>query len=1033
MALLLLLAASLEVAAQQDLSREAQKLQSQAYDLIEAGRYREAVPFAERALAIRERLVGPDHPETAVALDNLAEIHRAAEAYSKAEPLHRRALAIRESVLGPEHRDTASSLNRLGLLYSDTGAYAQALQFYQRAMTIGEKVFGPEHPSIATMLGNLAEVYRVTGAYDTAEPLYRRSLAIQEKILGTEHASTALTINNLALFYQETGKYALAEPLQLKALGIFERTRGYDHPDVALALNNLAWLYFAVGAYEKSEPLYRRALTIEEKTAGPESAAAARTRGNLATLYSATGAHQLAETLARGALQAREKVLGPGHPATATALNNLAYLYYTAGAHAQAEPLYRRAVAIQEKALGREHPELAGTLNNLALFYYVTGQYRKAEPIARRALRIAEKRLGDDHPYTALLLSNLASIDMARGKRQAEALYQRALGIHEGVFRFKHNDVIPILSSLATLYAGRGASERALPLYEQAQSIGESNVLRLLLSGSESRKLQYVQQMAQQVHQNVSISLTYAEVRSQVLGSTSVLQYKGRVLDAMSDSIARLRRSLVPEDQELLDELAGVARELSRLMYANTADISAAPQRVDFETLLQRQETLQGQLAKRSAASRQVAPVTLQAVRESLPADAVLVEWFRVQPTPVAGKAFVRGNAPRYVAYVLERTRDPVAIDVGEAEPIEALIARFRLALADPGTAGRGAARRDSQRLDVRQVAMELFGKLVRPLMRHLAGHERLLFSPDGPLNLVPFAALLNDDGEYLAQRFEISYLTSGRDLLRMGSGSPARGAPAVLAAPAYGPSSATQLPVRSAVQSARSAALDRTGLVFNPLPATEVEAKGLQRLLNLDGARVLTGERATEAQLRALQGPRILHLATHGFFLADQPQPVSLGPAIEPREKLAPVGENPLLRSGLALAGANQRSSGELDDGILTAAEVAQLDLVGTQLVVLSACESALGTVDAGEGVYGLRRALVLAGAESQLVSLWKVDDVATQELMTQYYERLLEGEGRAAALRSVQRAMLADPERQHPYYWAAFIPIGDWTPLRQ
>jgi CHAT domain-containing protein len=180
------------------------------------------------------------------------------------------------------------------------------------------------------------------------------------------------------------------------------------------------------------------------------------------------------------------------------------------------------------------------------------------------------------------------------------------------------------------------------------------------------------------------------------------------------------------------------------------------------------------------------------------------------------------------------------------------------------------------------------------------------------------------------------------------------------------------------------------------------------------------------------LHGPRILHVATHGFFLNDQQMAVVVKPMGFDPETFSPsLGENPLLRSGLALSGANLRQSGTSDDGILTAAEAAQLDLLGTELVVLSACETGVGTVQTGEGVYGLRRALVLAGAQAQLASLWKVADGPTQELIVDYYQRLLKGEGRSAALRATQKAMLANPDRQHPYYWAAFIPIGNWTPL--
>jgi CHAT domain-containing protein len=226
---------------------------------------------------------------------------------------------------------------------------------------------------------------------------------------------------------------------------------------------------------------------------------------------------------------------------------------------------------------------------------------------------------------------------------------------------------------------------------------------------------------------------------------------------------------------------------------------------------------------------------------------------------------------------------------------------------------------------------------------------------------------------------------------------------------------------------------LDRNGLVFRPLPDTLAEANALQSLLKLDARNVLTGDEATEAHLREQHGPRILHLATHAFFLEDQQLATTLKAIGVGLELPLPLGENPLLRSGLALAGANARHSGEGDDGILTAAETAQLDLVGTQLVVLSACETGLGTIENGEGVYGLRRALVVAGAQAQLVSLWKVSDAVTQELMVDYYRRLLKGEGRSEALRATQLAMMANPAHQHPYYWAAFIPIGDWRPLTE
>jgi CHAT domain-containing protein len=499
-----------------------------------------------------------------------------------------------------------------------------------------------------------------------------------------------------------------------------------------------------------------------------------------------------------------------------------------------------------------------------------------------------------------------------------------------------------------------------------------------------------------------------------------VLQYKGRVLDAMADSAALLRRSVDPKDQALFDELAAVARQLSTLTFRGPGNLSTQAYRERLDILAREQERLEGELSARSAAFRQaVAPVTLEGVRQRLPADAALVELFYYQPFDPKGKdEKTRWGAPRYVAYVLRREGDPAAIDLGAAQDIDKLVADFRAALSDPA------------RVSHKEVAQELFGKLIEPLRSSLSGINRLLLSPDGALNLVPFAALTDEHGEYVAQRFELTYLTSGRDLLSLAAPAPARSSPVVMADPAYGPSASGPPPD---IGSYRSSDLDRSGLVFTPLAGTAKEAEALQGLLKLDAQEVLTGANATEQKLKGLHGPRILHVATHGFFLSDQQVAAA---AVQPlnfnAEKLPlPMGENPLLRSGLALAGANPRSSGDSDDGILTAAEAAQLDLRGTQLVVLSACETGLGQVEQGEGVYGLRRALVLAGAQAQLVSLWKVADAQTQALMVDYYQRLLNGDGRSAALREAQRAMIANPATRHPYYWAAFVPIGNWTPL--
>jgi CHAT domain-containing protein len=315
----------------------------------------------------------------------------------------------------------------------------------------------------------------------------------------------------------------------------------------------------------------------------------------------------------------------------------------------------------------------------------------------------------------------------------------------------------------------------------------------------------------------------------------------------------------------------------------------------------------------------------------------------------------------------------------------------------------------------------------MQPVRAHLGATRRVLLSPDGALNLIPFAALVDERSRYLVERYEFSYLTGGRDLLRLQVKQPARQPALIVANPNYGEAAS----VRRAAPDSKTSAASLAGLSFRSLPATADEAKRLKTVLPT--ATMLLGDQATETAIKQAHGPDLLHVATHGFFLPDLAPPPANTRLRGLDGDVAPINlptENPLLRSGLALTGANLRHSGD-DDGVLTALEATALDLWGTKLVVLSACDTGLGEVKNGEGVYGLRRALVLAGSESQVMSLWPVSDEETLDLMTDYYRALRQGQGRDAALRQVQLRMLKSQNRRHPFYWAGFIQSGEWANL--
>ncbi|WP_437312109.1 tetratricopeptide repeat protein [Sorangium sp. So ce388] len=1000
---------------------EVRRLNGRVAELKKAGRYDEAISLAQRALELREAALGPYHPDVAQSLNSLAALLYAKGDYTTAEPLLRRALAIREKALGPDHPDVAESLNNLAALLYAKGDYAAAEPLYRRALAIREKALGPDHPDVATTLNNLAALLYAKGGYAAAEPLYRRALAIWEKALGPDHPQVANGLSNLASLLQAKGDYAGAEPLYRRALDIRVRALGPDHPGVAQSLNNLASLLEAKGDYAAAEPLYRRALAIREKALGPDHPDTATPLNNLAGLLRAKGDYAAAEPLYRRALAIREKALGPDHPDVAAALNNLARLLDLRGGDAEAEPLYRRALAIQERALGPDHPDVAAALNNLALLLWEKGDHAAAEPLLRRALAVREKALGPDHPHLVVTLNNLAALLQAEGDiAAAEPLYLRALGIAEKALGAEHPGVATTLDSLAALYWASAAPARALPLLKRAAAIHEQVLAAVLAAGSEQQKHALAWTVEGETDMVVSLHVRALPNHADAarLALTVLLQRKGRVLDSMTDMLTQLRARGRPEDQAKLAELARLTGELATRTLRGPApgeEVShhggaLARLRADIEVLERDLATRYKALAAERRA------VTLEAVQAALGPGAALVEMalFRsFDPRPKPGRSF---GDPRYVAYVLHRSGEPRWVELGPAAPIDALVAAARASLsaADPRYA---------------EAARALDEKVMQPVRQLLGDAREVYLSPDGALNLVPFAALVDERGQFLLARYRFTYLTSGRDLLRLEvtrTETP-RSSPLVIGNPAYDENGATPA---GATSGRRSGAMG--AMRFGPLRWTEPEARAVKELL--PDARLLLEADATEAAVKALAGPAIVHLATHGFFLAQAPAaplaPLEARPfliLLQPGA-LPPLPENPLLRSGLALAGANQRRSGG-DDGVLTALEVAGLDLWGTKLVVLSACDTGIGTLSRGEGVYGLRRALVLAGADSQIMSLWKVADEATQALMKAYYGRLSAGEGRSDALREVQLAMAR--QHLHPYYWAAFIVGGSGRSL--
>ncbi len=814
---------------------------------------------------------------------------------------------------------------------------------------------------------------RLQGKFDEALSLAQESLALREKYLPPADVRIAASLAAMGTILFAQGKLTEAETTHQRALSIRRNAKGEVHPYVADSSLSLGNLYYRKGDLERAERFFLQALDIWEKTFSPEHEDIGTVTDGLGRLYRAKKDYPQAERMLLRALRVTEALYGPDVADVATSVNNLANIYRDQGDFARAGPMYERALRIYEKELGAEHFNVAITLQNLAAVAHKTGNYSLAEQRYQQSFALYEKNYGASNPALTVPLLNFV-----------------------------------------TFYLDRKEVEKAIPLMARDLAINEDYLRHNLGAGSEQQKLNWLATFQPHYQAALSLHTQIAPDNTSALelALTAVLRFKGRSLDAMNDTIALLRQRASGETQPLFDQLAQARAQYSMVVMRPPFRNNSTSLPQQLQQLKEQLEQLEAKLSAHSVAfGMETQDLSLNELQRAIPERAALLEFvvytpYRIGTTPPA----------RYAVYVLRKDAAPAWQDLGEAAMIDRAVNEWRETL------------QDWRRTDFQTKARALDALVLQPVRKLLGNADHLLIAPDGGLNLVPFAALVDEQRQYLLQRYRLTYLTSGRDLLRLQAKQNANRNAVILADPTFGAAAnASDISLRDIVKKLSpssnapteaatiNAPINWQTLEFKRLKETSREATSIKSLL--PQAQLLTQERATEDALKALHRPNLLHVATHGYFLSDA-------------EAKAARISNPLLRSGLVLAGANARSSGK-DDGILTAMEAAGLDLWGTKLVVLSACKTGLGEVKAGDGVYGLRRAFVLAGSESQVMSLWSVDDQGTRELMVKYYRRLLQGKGRGEALRQVQLELLNTPRRKHPFYWASFIQSGEWANL--
>jgi tetratricopeptide (TPR) repeat protein/CHAT domain-containing protein len=1019
-----------------------------------------AEPLLVRSLQIMNGLRGTDHPDTVSVLGALAKLYSDQGRHSDAGPLHERVVRICEEKLVPEHPYTFDALVNFAEWCSDRGRLADAERLYRRTVEIQEKVFGADHQEVVICLKRLADFYIRHGRVMEAEPLCQRMLQICEATVGSDSLLAAKPLSQLAIISEERGNYAEAVVLCRRVLKILDSDGVNADESREAALSSLAGILRIEGSFAESEALYRRALDASEARTFPEDPILIPTLNGLAQLLQDQGNYTEAEELMERVLKIREAIGGPDDPDTAKAMNNLAVVRTIRGNVSSAEVLYKRVMGVLERVYGPDHVLTAFAYNNVAAFYRSVGKLNESRALYERALEIRKSALGADNPLTLMTGCSLAGIHARMGDTGAAmSLFKESLGRLEKALGAEHPEVIDRLDSLASMLADSGSTE-ALEVFDRARQGAFRHARRTLVSLTEAEQRLFLSNRFEpELHSAMSFALQNGASQATVSTSAAwAANCKGLIQDVLADRNLRLRDRSDAKAGPLLKDLERTQRQLARLAMEvpEATDVVARGER--FQELTQRASRLSKELALAVGADTEVRRwVTTEELRRSISAGSALIDIARFD----AVRASTSQGAPtqatsRYVAWITlsEDAQETKLVDLGSADEIDAIIQDIRKAIqADGGSEGR--IRGEGEPEAVRQLnatMTRLADRIWKPIAPHLKDVRSLMLSPDSELWLAPWAALpVGDNSEPLIREYSLRFLLRGSDVAAGKSTAKSTSVPVIFADPGFNSGEAEK---RAAIEEVlgrvpeAETTTDNDGLrgysgigllpQVLPLPNTAIEAQligpKIEKLVRLKPA-VYQTKFALESVAKSLKRPRMAVFATHGFFLpgqapgerdsrsaagSDQPEGRASGDSVS-------VTANPLLRCGLLLAGCNRRGGvTNDDDGILTGLEITGIDFRGTDMVVLSACETGVGDIRNGEGVAGLRQAFQLAGARTVVATLWQIPDRDSAIIMNDFFDNIAKGESAAEAMRQAQLKRIDSRTRRygaaHPLFWAAW-----------
>ncbi|MBF0188575.1 MAG: CHAT domain-containing protein, partial [Magnetococcales bacterium] len=879
--------------------------------------------------------------------------------------------------------------------------YEEANALARTTLLDQEQLSGKSSINALQVRGLLAEILRLQGHERAADQLLTTVVTGYEKSLGAHHPSTLAAMTNQALARMQRGLFEEAEPLLRTAATRSSDRRGHGHPETIAIHNNLAMLLEQQGLFDRAATLYTSTLSSATKQLGPHDARTLAVVNNLAYLEMMRGRLQQAEEGFTTAWKGLSASLGATHRTTLKALNNRARTARMLGDLERAAPLQKQALAQRRSSLGATHPDTLRSLHDLGLLFLEQKRTKAAISQITEAWQKARTHLGALHPYTLEFHHSLARAQEQSGDLEAAFSTNRAAFLARSTF-----------------------------------------LDRVLWSSDDNARSGYLRLFRQE--QDAYLSLLSRLKRSQAAGRAIIevgLRRKGLLLSIAAEQRLITQLADDPALQEISQALSSARRDLAA---ATLADPSPGVNRAEERHRVEmRVQDLQRRLGTASSRFRERMTIpTPETLVTTLKKGAALVEMmaFRTQGLTrfLVGTLVVGDNGPTWNRTLL-----------ADSASLTTAVREFRQVIQDPAT----------EDAELAEVSKALYGHVWQPLEPLLVGAERLHLAPDGILNILPFHALQNSAGDYLATAHDLRIIASSRDLLKQPRSLPKTPTALIIADPDFnaalqplpetrihGKKTAPASAEPSSAQTTRS--LDKNqlqdgltqtrrslrGLAFDPLPGARREGRLIHgRISKGEGnGHILHSDSASEQTVRrSVATPAVLHLATHGFFLKEHEQFQARINRHKHRGaslSAPPTGDNPLLRSGLALAGVNLNAPhlGTIDpdnDGILTAWEALGLNLSQTRLVVLSACETGLGVIHEGEGVYGLRRAFQEAGADGVISSLWEVSDLGTLAFMNGLYKRFLTGTPLHQAYRETQQELMQSPRWGHPFIWAAFV----------